>query len=447
MDFPIFHLDILGNRLLIAIIATLHVVISHALAVGGLPLIALMERRGLKDPRWDAVAKKVLFVFFIITTTVGALTGVGIWFSASLVNPTAIGSLIRVFFWAWFTEWLVFVTEVVLILFYYLTWDRWIDHRKKSHVKLASNLALTSWITMAIIVAILAFMMDTGSWTNQKTFLSGFLNPIYLPQLAFRTALAMCMGGAASLLVVSFLKIESEFKKEVVQMISKWTLFWLPFLAVGSYYYLNAIPNALKANLSVALTTQSFVQWYQSVIYTIITAISLILILMLKGAWNGRLNRGFMILPFIIFIGLMGQFERAREFIRKPYAIGNYLYANGIRKDDYPLLQKEGLLTYAPYTSIRIITDKNRVEAGREVFMIACTRCHTVNGINSVRDRLQDMFGSNPWQADTISAYLGSMHQARTFMPPFPGNAIEKDALADYLVSLQNKPTPPQESP
>ena len=120
MDFPLFHLDLIGNRLLIAIIATLHVIISHSLGVGGIAIVAWMEKKGLQDPRWDSIAKKTLFVFFIVTTTVGAMTGVGIWLSASLVNPTAIASLIRVFFWAWFVEWIVFFTEVVLILFYYL---------------------------------------------------------------------------------------------------------------------------------------------------------------------------------------------------------------------------------------------------------------------------------------------------------------------------------------
>jgi hypothetical protein len=37
MDFPIFHLDFMGDRLLIAIIAVLHVLINHGLAVGFIP--------------------------------------------------------------------------------------------------------------------------------------------------------------------------------------------------------------------------------------------------------------------------------------------------------------------------------------------------------------------------------------------------------------------------
>ena len=39
MDFPIFHLDFMGNRMLIAVIAILHVIINHALAVGFVPLV------------------------------------------------------------------------------------------------------------------------------------------------------------------------------------------------------------------------------------------------------------------------------------------------------------------------------------------------------------------------------------------------------------------------
>ena len=104
MDFPIYHLDFFGDRMLIAFIAVVHVIINHAFAVGAMPLITLMEwwgwRKGDRD--MDNLAHRILWVCFIVTTTLGALTGVGIWLSIALVNPSAIGSLIRVFFWAWF---------------------------------------------------------------------------------------------------------------------------------------------------------------------------------------------------------------------------------------------------------------------------------------------------------------------------------------------------------
>ena len=132
MDFPVFHLDFLGNRMLIAIIAIIHVLINHAIAVGFIPLVTILEYIGYKrntlgltsHQKWDNLAYKLMFTSFVITTSLGALTGVGIWFSASLVNPASIGSLIRVFFGAWFTEWFVFVGEVILIMIFFLTWKK-----------------------------------------------------------------------------------------------------------------------------------------------------------------------------------------------------------------------------------------------------------------------------------------------------------------------------------
>src|SRR5690554_5464516 len=197
MDFPLFHLDFMGNRMLVAIIAIVHVLINHALAVGFAPLVTLLEFRGYlkykSNPQegvaWDEMARKLMFVAFIITTTAGALTGVGIWFAASLANPASLGSLIRVFYFAWFTEWIIFVLEVIFIMIYYLTWNKSSvsAKSKRKHILFGCWLSLFSWLTMAIIVAILGFMMDPGSWIEKKSLFTGFLNPLYLPQLLFRT--------------------------------------------------------------------------------------------------------------------------------------------------------------------------------------------------------------------------------------------------------------------
>ncbi|MCU0287727.1 MAG: cytochrome c, partial [Acidobacteria bacterium] len=132
MDFPMFHLDLIGNRMFITIIGILHVIISHGFAVGFVPLITLLEYLGYRkrnhNPeqagQWDNMVRKMMLVGFVITTGVGALTGVGIWFSTSLVNPDAIGSLIRVFYAAWFGEWIVFMVELLLVMIYFLGWKK-----------------------------------------------------------------------------------------------------------------------------------------------------------------------------------------------------------------------------------------------------------------------------------------------------------------------------------
>lgn len=442
MDLPVFHLDFLNNRMLIALIAVLHVIINHSMAVGGIPLVAFLEHRGhkLQDPEWDRVAHRIMTVFFVTTTTVGALTGVGIWFSVALVNPYAIGSLIRVFFWAWFAEWLVFVTEVVLILWYYLTWKQQGDPRKGAHVRLGFTLAGASWATMAIIVAILGFMMDPGSWRTERSLFSGVLNPIYLPQLAFRTPLAMIMAGAfAMAILVWATPRRSELRARFVRAIALWILCWTPLCVLGGLWYAHRVPTAMAGNLPVALLTQLLAGWAQVALKVLGVACGLIGLIALWGALAPRrMLTVALVLPALLSMMLMATFERVREFIRKPYAIADYMYANGIRKDDYPLLQRDGLLTYATYTPIRTVTAENQLAAGREVFLLACTRCHTVDGVTGVRTVLGRMYGPDkPWDAGIIASYIKVMHNARPYMPPFPGNDAEREALAAYLVRLQ----------
>ena len=444
MDFPIFHLDFFGNRLLVAVIAIVHVFHSHPLAVGAIPVVAGLEWWGWRtgEPRWDRLAYRILFVCFILTTSIGALTGVGIWFSTSLVNPAAIGSLIRVFFWAWFFEWIIFFLEVVFILAYFLTWKKMGGARKGQHIAIGVALVIFSWLTMAIITAILGFMMAPGNWMTSRSFLSGVFNPIYLPQLAFRTPLAMITAGLFSLfLVYFFTRREGETRAPAVRWISAWVLAWLPVGLAGSYWYWRVVPGWMTDNVPVALTTQQFTDWHQAAIVMLGAMGVLVLIVTLWGTLLPRaMPRAALLLPFLAGLVLFGSFERIREFVRKPYVIGDYMYANGIRASEYDLLKEEGLLAHATYVSTRTITDANAVPVGGELFRIACTRCHTTRGVNGITAKLRDMYGPGPWDRDAVKAYLLTMHTSRPFMPPFPGTDLEAGALSDYLVSLHAFP-------
>ena len=449
MDFPIFHLDFFGDRLLIAIVAVLHVLINHAMAVGGIPLVLWLEWRTtrLQDPaarqRADDLARRIMFIFFIVTTTIGALTGVGIWFTTALVNPTAIGSLIRVFYWAWFAEWLVFISEVALVLAYYLTWQKWGQERKRAHLLLGGALAVMSWVTMALITAILGFMMDSGQWTGAPSFWNGLLNPLYLPQLWFRTPLALVLAGVLTAALVPLLEPVGPTRTAALRACGAWTCVWLVVSAFAGSYYLSAVPAPFFVNLGAALGGMAHAQ-HQSAILAILgglvgmvawVALTLWLI-PLRTPWAG------MLAAVLAVVVLTGAFERTREFLRKPWIIGGYLYANGYRAADYPLLNREGILAHSPYVRIGAITETNQLQAGAAVFALACAKCHTVEGVNSVLDRFTGMYGREPWQAETISGYLGVMQNARAFMPPFPGNQEEKDALAAWLVEQQRwRPT------
>ena len=73
-------------------------------------MIVLAEYKGYRNaaPEWEDFAKSAIKPTVIIITSIGAITGVGIWFITSGVVPAAIGSMLRVFFWPWFIEWIVF---------------------------------------------------------------------------------------------------------------------------------------------------------------------------------------------------------------------------------------------------------------------------------------------------------------------------------------------------
>lgn len=458
MDFPIFHLDFMGDRLLIAIIAVIHVLINHGLAVGFIPLVTWLEYKGFKkaihseitDPDWDRLAYRLMTVAFIITTTVGAMTGVGIWFAASLVNPASIGSLIRVFYGAWFTEWIVFVTEVILILIYYLSWKKSLKsvEAKSRHIMFGTYLSIASWVTMSIIVSILGFMMDTGSWVENKTFIAGFSNPIYLPQLVFRTPLAALMAGTIALfLTVLFTKKDSEIRILAGKSIGKWIIVSAFFAGLGAYWYYNRIPHLMIGNIQIAVGTMDFQSWYDLLVWFIIGAVTVSMLIALITVLRPRFRTPKIIyfIPVLAVLGFAGIFERIREFIRKPYVIGNYMYSNTLRVEDYPLFKRDGLLTYATYSPVSEVTGNNKLVAGEQIFLLACSRCHTTNGINSLVEKFEAMYNfknHEPLDAAAMKAYIAHIENARYFMPPFPGNEKELDALVDYIRQLQKSQTP-----
>ncbi|HKJ78261.1 MAG TPA: cytochrome c [Prolixibacteraceae bacterium] len=453
MDFPLYHLDFAGNRLMVATIAIIHVIINHALAVGFAPLVTLLEFRGYQKQKfnpdegkaWDEMARKLMFIAFIVTTSLGALTGVGIWFAVALANPASIGTLIRVFYFMWFAEWIIFVLEVVFIMIYFLTWKKSNESpkRKRRHILFGMWLSIFSWLTLAIIVGILGFMMEPGAWMKDPTLLNGFTNPLYFPQVVFRTGVAVMMAGCLALMITAYtLKRNNTYRSSILRSISIWILIWMPIAAVGAYSYYWYIPRAMIGNLQVAITTQQFQQWYDSVLEVLIIVVTIGFAVSILGAVAPRrLPKHLLIIPVLASFLFLGVFERVREFIRKPYVIGNYMYANGILKEELPLYQHEGLLKNTPYSSVTEINSENSYQAGQDVFKLACTRCHTTHGVNSVVKNFELMYGAGqPLNKEAMKTYMKNMHNARYYMPPFPGNDAELDALAEYIVQQQKYP-------
>nr|WP_321397275.1 hypothetical protein [uncultured Desulfobacter sp.] len=105
MDFPGFHIPLIGDGMSIALIA-----VTHVFIIGFVTIIVLLENLAYirNDKELDQLARNMLKPVVIIITAVGAVTGAGIWFTVSVLAPNGIGSLLRVFFWPWFFEWMAF---------------------------------------------------------------------------------------------------------------------------------------------------------------------------------------------------------------------------------------------------------------------------------------------------------------------------------------------------
>jgi hypothetical protein len=446
-DFPIFDMPMLGHRLIFAFDAILHVFISHGAAVGGSIILVLAQRLAIKnnDAKFDELAYKVLFTFFVLATAVGALTGIGIWVHVNIINPAAIGALLRVFFWKWFVEWIVFNVEMVFLLMWFLTWkSRPIGTpAKQSHYRLGLYYAIASWLTMAIITAILGFMMTPGNWLKsdfpaQPDYLASLFNPSWIPSLGFRTFFAIAWASAmAMLLTWFFTRNDEETRVKGMRFFGKIMLVCSPLLIVFGYWYYLQFPQAAKDLFSIGVVTNRLAANPQLAVWVTLG----LAVLGLGGALTLYTNpkRAPLLAAVVMLIGssgLIGEFERVREFVRKPYIIYDYMYANGVRVIDMPLLTRDGYLKHAAFVppEYRKVTAENKVKVGEYVYQMQCRYCHTVSGVNAITARTKG------WSEEAIYARIGSLNSPTTpFMPPFAGNDEERHALAAYLASLSAK--------
>ena len=188
MNYPVWYLPSTGGSLWIAVIAILHVVIAH-LAVGGGLFLVLTERKAIKtnDNALLDYVKSHTWFFLLLTMVFGGVTGVGIWFIISLINPSVTSVLIHSFVFAWAIEWVFFIGEIVALLIYHYRFNKM---KPSDHMKIGWLYFIFAWLSLFMINGILAFMLTPGEWIQTQSFWDGFFNPAFLPSLLFRTSIA-----------------------------------------------------------------------------------------------------------------------------------------------------------------------------------------------------------------------------------------------------------------
>jgi len=100
MNYPLWRVPAPG--LLIAVVGVVHVFVSHFAVGGGLLLVlAELKARAAADAALLGFVRALSRGFVLLTLVLGALTGVGIWFTIGLVQPQATSALVQTFLWAW----------------------------------------------------------------------------------------------------------------------------------------------------------------------------------------------------------------------------------------------------------------------------------------------------------------------------------------------------------
>jgi cytochrome bd-type quinol oxidase subunit 1 len=435
--YPLFEFPGFGGGMIVALIATFHILPSH-LATGGFWMTYFLERQADAENRPDLVEflKKFTLLVLIFCFVSGSITGVGIWYASTIISPRAISGLIHNYVWGWATEWVFFIIEIVTIYIYYYTFGK---IAPRHHRRIALIYALAAWFSMVIITGILAFMLDSGKWVETGGFFDGFFNPTYWPQLFFRTAMMFVIAGAYAAIVGSFLE-NRETRRTVSRTASLWGLGGLLAAALFGFWYYTKLPARTEEILAAFPYAATMLK--VSLVVAAVTAVYFVLLL-LTG--DRLLKPGAAIaMVVVIFLGIGGG-ESVREIGRRPYLIPGYMYSNQVIADDLPAkgihseverFDAEGILAHYAFLppQWRTVTAGNFLETGNIITRLQCLSCHTMEpgGRSSLPD-LVNRLGTTT--AEDIGYFLASLGDY-PYMPHFAGTPAEQRAAAAYMAVL-----------
>jgi mono/diheme cytochrome c family protein len=417
MNFPVWELE-MGGGLLIAIVAILHVFVSH-FAIGGGFFLVITERLAYRkgDQHLERYVTGHSKFFALVTLVFGAISGVGIWFTIGLVSPAATSSLIHIFVWGWATEWVFFLVEIAAAIVYYTTWNR---IGRGAHLAVGWVYFVAAFLSLVVINGILTFMLTPGAWSENGSFWSGFLNPTYWPSLLARTAICVALAGVYALLTAVRIR-RAETRSWLLRYAGGWALLGTLVAVPAMAWYYGALPAGSSEMVAGAHAITAL-----AVKVVLGAGAALVLLSLAPLIVPRHIGMGTALLVALAALIAFGGFEWARESLRKPYVIAGYMYGNGLTvAESERLAAGEGLLASAVWSGQ--VAGAADADPGRDVFRIACRSCHTLDGYNGLRARLQGLDEQYIYELIRRSEHL------RGRMPPFAGNQAEGRALAGYL--------------
>lgn len=438
MDYPIREFAA-GGGILIAVVAILHVVVSH-FAVGGGLVMAALEGSAVKrnDRPMRDLVKRSSQILLLLSTVFGAISGVGIWFTIGVVHPAATSSLIHTFVWAWAIEWAFFLLEVVTALAWVATWEK---VSPKTHLLLIRLYAFAAFMSLVVIQGILGFMLTPGRFPATASVADGFLNPTYLPGLLFRTGVCFALG-AAWMAFATLRETDRPARARLARVLAAFGAAGLGLAGIGWIAWEKALPQGVqrlflgeKPLLAALASGRAFT--LRALLAAALLAL-LVVVLPRLQSWPVA------ILGLLACAGVLGGYERVREGVRKPWVLSEQMFSNGVLLSEIDALNEKGVLSKAAWATRE--AGGRTVPKGEAVFRAECSSCHTRDGYLSIRKVAGAM------DADLATLFLtalrddGANWKARAsgkdvrpdypFMPPFVGTDEELNALAAWIGSL-----------
>jgi len=426
INYPVWELDFLGGGFFIAFIAVIHVYVAH-FAVGGGLFLVLTEMKGYRENSFGILeyTRKHTRFFLLVSMVFGAITGVGIWFTISLLNPAATSILIHNFVFGFATEWVFFLGEIVALFVYYYTFG---SMNKRQHLAVGWLYFVFGWLSLFVINGIITFMLTPGEWLSSKSFWDGFFNPSFWPSLFFRTFMAFMLAGLFGFITSSIIK-DNDLRNKMQGYCARWLIIPFIFLLASARWYINSLPEPqklmiLQSSPEIPPFIKAFL-FLSPLIFTggVLMAIRISAPLKIIVTWS------------LVITGLlyMGSFEWIREAGRRPYVIYGDIYSNSIPAKEIDFIRNNGILKNSRWALNKEINDQNQLMAGKEIFRLMCISCHSVGGlVNDIHTATKkfSLYG--------MESMLTGMGKINEYMPPFPGTGREIKALAAYIVKELN---------
>ena len=430
--------------MIIAVVAVLHVIVSHY-AVGGGLFLAVETRWAYrrKDTRYLAYLKDHAWFFILLTVVYGAITGVGIWWTIGLASPLATETLIHAFVFGWAMEYVFFLLEIASAFAFYYYWGKL---EPRVHEAMGWIYGISAWVSLVLITGITAFMLNPGRWPETQGFWTGFFNPQFVPQVLARTGGSFLLASLYVYLHATFRARDPQLRETISFRSSRPALLGAILITLGGIGWYVFLPASAKAALAAA----SLLNVLMVLLFAITAAVFAMLYF---GPYRNPswLSPGFALLFFGFGLAAVAVGEQIREAVRKPYIVYNVVMSNQILADEIPGLRRSGYLQGGTWTRAHVaarhptavrggiidvealatLAEPQRVALGATLYQYHCASCHATEAGFSALAHL-----TRGWTPEMIQRLVEAPEKSHFFMPPWAGSQAEARLLTEYLISI-----------